>query len=200
MAVQDGANTEDDLTMALSSNSDARLQASRRVDWRFLLPDPRLGRVAYIGSASENLLDALHQFSDSLSLLETLDTTGDLYDLVVVCEPSHELLRAASGAVKPGGALYAEFAGRWYRPDDHIGVLKQAGCAKVQAYWHWPSVEKCTKLIPLHNPSALRLALIKGRIGSVPRIETVLLQGLYRTRLLRLGIRHFSLVAERGNV
>jgi len=178
-------------------HSDARLQASRRIDWRFLLPDPRLGRVAYSGTVPEKLLAALHEFSNAL---ETLDFTSERYDLVVVCNPSRELLQAAASAVKPGGALYAEFAGRWYRPARSIDLLKQSGFMSVQAYWHWPTVEKCTKFIPLHNSSGLQLVLIKGRDGTIPHIETILIRWLDRTRLLRPGIRHFSLVAERGNV
>ncbi|MEP0762273.1 MAG: hypothetical protein HRF48_05990, partial [Chloroflexota bacterium] len=34
-------------------------QAIRRLDWRFLLPDPALGRVACLGRAEGSLAEAL---------------------------------------------------------------------------------------------------------------------------------------------
>jgi hypothetical protein len=79
-------------------DADALLQASRRVDWRFLLPDPNLGHVAYVGPGRGALIESLRLFSTSLTLPETRATTTAIaqYDLVVTSGPSLEMLRRAS--------------------------------------------------------------------------------------------------------
>ena len=45
---------------------DALLQSSRRVDWRFLLPEPDLGRVASIGPSDPELVESLGLLSEEL--------------------------------------------------------------------------------------------------------------------------------------
>ena len=45
------------------------LETSRRLAWRFLLPNPHLGRVAYLGPASGTLPRALREFCDSLTTI-----------------------------------------------------------------------------------------------------------------------------------
>src|SRR5262245_35723918 len=90
---------------ATQLDADALLQASRRVDWRFLLPDPNLGRVAYLGPARGALLESLRLFSVSLALGEA---AGAQYDVVVAHNPSLDGLRHAAELVRPGGFLYLE--------------------------------------------------------------------------------------------
>lgn len=51
-------------------SNDTLLQLSRRIDWRFLLPDPELGRVACFGASDELLVSALKRFSAALTLVE----------------------------------------------------------------------------------------------------------------------------------
>src|ERR1044071_531014 len=65
-------------------DADVLLQASRRVDWRFLLPDPNLGRVAYFGPARGALLESLRLFSAALALGEAASSGGAQHDLVVI--------------------------------------------------------------------------------------------------------------------
>src|SRR6266550_7858613 len=47
----------------------SRLRASHRIDWRFLLPDVRLGRVAYLGDDDE-LVASLEAGGASVEILE----------------------------------------------------------------------------------------------------------------------------------
>jgi hypothetical protein len=44
-----------------ASSHDSLLQASRRLDWRFLLADPELGRVACLGSHDPELVESLRK-------------------------------------------------------------------------------------------------------------------------------------------
>ena len=107
------------------SDADALLQASRRLDWRFLLPDPELGQVACLGAVPANLIDSLRLFTESLTVLNMdaevcrgfrhfVGTSSEQYvepgryDVVVVRQLSIDKLRLAAQGLKPGGHLYAE--------------------------------------------------------------------------------------------
>jgi len=80
---------------------DALLQASRRLDWRFLLPDPTLRRVAYVGAAHAGLLASLQRFAGELdwwepasARTEGLPAVG--YDVVVAHAPDEAALQTAA--------------------------------------------------------------------------------------------------------
>lgn len=55
-----------DALAALELTPDMLLQASRRVDWRFLLPNPALGRVAYVGPVDSEHAASLRLFLPNL--------------------------------------------------------------------------------------------------------------------------------------
>ena len=178
------------------SHSDVLLQASRRLDWRFLLPDPGLDRVAYIGPIHGTLLPTLRQFSKS-DVLEAPDADDAGYDVVVLRNPSLNRLRSAVRLVRPGGCLYAEISGAGRLPGRYVTTLRRAGLTQVEMYWHWPNFEKCTRIIPLGGPTPLVYTLIKGQTGVVPQFWAILLHWLHQTGLLHLALWHFSLVAQR---
>ena len=102
-------------------DADTLLQASRRLDWRFLFPDPELGQVACLGAVPANLLDSLRLFSESLTVLamdaEVFGTSSEQnvepgqYDVVVARQLSIGKLRLAAERLKAGGYLYAEIDG-----------------------------------------------------------------------------------------
>jgi len=94
-------------------NGDQRLQSIRRLDWRFLLPDPSLRRVAYIGPQSDSLLPALRVFSESLRIIHPSprDLPSDLqsfFDLVVLHSSNFADLTKAAALLMVGGTLYWE--------------------------------------------------------------------------------------------
>jgi hypothetical protein len=188
------------LTTPILPSADELLQASRRVDWRFLLPNPTLGQVAYIGPVRGKLLESLQQFSSSVNVLERLDTAGASYDVVVARDPSRVALRSALSLVKPGGYIYAEFAGVWHHPGRDAATIRRSGFVGLQLHWHWPNFEECTRIIPLDSPAVLAHALVKGRSGIVPQSEAALVRWLHRSGVLGFAVRDFSLVAQRGEV
>jgi hypothetical protein len=198
-------------------DADALLQASRRVDWRFLLPDPNLGQVAYVGPRCGPLLESLRLFSASLTVIGTsqaYDGPPLRYDVVVVSRPSRQVLRQAAELVKPNGFLYVEVYGlfwpgrlRWQStlkelrlssPTGCIALVKRLGFSAVQAHWHWPNFESCTKLIPLDDQGALLYALVPGRSSLAARLKATVGQWLLRRGLLARLVPCFSVVAQRG--
>ncbi|MFO7321155.1 MAG: hypothetical protein DIU68_005470 [Chloroflexota bacterium] len=154
-----------------SVTAGVRLQQSRRLDWRFLLPDPRLGAIGYFGPQDETLLAALREFSSSVEALDWEHEREAAFDGVVVKQPaSARLLAQAAQAVRPGGFLYVELRrkprqalvghSRTYR-----AALIRAGFEEPEYHWHWPDFERCTRFVPLNVPGPLMFDLSNGARG-----------------------------------
>jgi hypothetical protein len=197
-------------SQAAQCDADALLQASRRVDWRFLLPDPNLGRVAYFGPARAPLLDSLRLFSASLEVGEAAGADGAHYDIVVARGACLDELRWASELVRPGGFLYVEAYGplhrRWLRHGlgrwprfaaDFVAAVEQLGLVEAQAHWHWPNFESCAEIVPLADPDALLLALARRRSGASARLKSALGRALLRSGLFVRLVPCFSVVARK---
>lgn len=90
------------------------LEMIRRLDWRFLLPDPELGRTGYVGPADGELAKALRTFSDPFVPLDSDPSsdpsTGEAADcdLAVVASRRMQDLQRAIQRLRPGGYLYWE--------------------------------------------------------------------------------------------
>lgn len=90
------------------------MQISRRIDWRFLLPQPQLRNVAFIGSVEEELIEALKYFSESLKIFSTAAAKGESaenrerFDVAVVNSANPQAVQWAHEILKPGAYLYWE--------------------------------------------------------------------------------------------
>ncbi len=108
-AFPDGTNRT---RMSGPGSSTEALKMARRLDWRFLLPEPALRRVAYFGSGGDLLSEALRRFSEEFVPVRSgaVATRGDREDcdLAVVASRRSEDLRAAYSRLRPGGLLYWE--------------------------------------------------------------------------------------------
>jgi hypothetical protein len=189
-------------------DADALLQASRRVDWRFLLPDPNLRQVAYIGQPRGTLVDSLRLFSAALTLAEPASAgLSAQYDVVVASRPSLGELGRSASLLKPGGFLYVEaygpFSLRWRRSGglrfaaDYVGAVERLGLVEAEAYWHWPNFESCAEIVPLSDRDALRLAFGRRRSGTGARLKSALGRVLLRSGLFARLVPCFSIVARK---
>ena len=178
--------------------ADLRL-AIRRLDWRFLLPDPRLGRVAYLGPAGGSLADALR--ASGAALLVTAPPVADAdraaFDTVVAVSPSGQALAAAADLLRTDGWLYAEVPGRLGNAGRIAAQAHGAGFGEVQRHWHWPDFERGTRILPLDDGGALVYALVKGRRGAAGMALAALVRGLQRVGALGWAARYVSLTAQR---
>jgi hypothetical protein len=187
------------------------LEASRRIDWRFLLPDPELRDVAYLGTQQPVLIDALRRFSRSLCVMEAVVDSGVRaeYDLVVLSQPGDDgLLQHSAELARPGGYLYVEARRsrlsaipRWgrkgkrlRRPSDYIARLLELGLTDAEAWWHWPDFERCGELVPLADRRALLLSLAR-RHGSPAK--SLLARWLVRLGLFEHAVACFSVLARK---
>jgi hypothetical protein len=201
-------------------DADALLQASRRLDWRFLFPDPELGQVACLGAVPTNLLESLRLFSESLTVLamdaEVFGTSSeqnvgpDQYDVVVAHQLSIDKLRLATERLKSGGYLYAEIDGlfssngqlrswknwRLATPASCITAVTRAGFTEAQGHWHWPNFTACTKIIPLNDRGALRFSFVRGGRNAKAKMKSGIGRWLLWSGLLMHIVPRFSVVAR----
>ena len=103
------------------ADRDRKLQLSRRIDWRFLLPSLDLHRVAYIGPEGGAQPVALNQFCDSLKIIhppyhEVYEPGHhSKFELVVLHSRDLADIEKARMLLVPGGYLYWEIAPRKWR-------------------------------------------------------------------------------------
>jgi aminoglycoside phosphotransferase len=165
------------------------LVASRRVDWRFLLPDPELRRVAIVGEASAGLREALELFGGELG------SGRDAPELVVAAAAGPRELRVAAELVPPGGWLYAELRrGPVARFGRALALVRELGLGEAAAHWHLPSFDRSQEIVPLAHDEVVGHAL--ERHGARFRIPG---RALLRAGLLRRLAPCVSVLARRVN-
>jgi hypothetical protein len=151
----------------LDPTPDGELALARRLDWRFLLPDPDLTSVIVLGRPDRQLLEALARFGESDATVE--GAAGTSARVVVAIQPTVSELVAAASRVEAGGVLYAELAGPRARRASGgplVGRIRAArraagaaGLVDTRLIWHWPSFATATELIELDDRRVLTAAL-----------------------------------------
>ncbi len=157
----------------------------RRVDWRFLLPNPQPKRIACF--ASGLLADAV-ALLDGAKTGEPSGSPAEC-DLVVAVNPDQAMLQLAWATLSPGGVCYTEWRHPW--AGGAQGVRRQltaAGFTDVVCYWAWPWPERGNPLfwLPLEAPQALRYFLANRPPSRAWGMRMARM--LYRT-LWRMGLR-----------
>lgn len=185
----------------------AALALARRLDWRFLLADPTLGRVIVAGSPDADLLPALQAFAGSAEI-ETPDLPGEA-DLVVAHRPTALELRAAIERVAPGGWIVIELVGRargrrtatLTAGSVHAaeGRLRHEGFVDVATYWTWPDQTACLEIVPLDQAALVRLALGRRRSDRRARLKARLARALFRIGLGPAIVPAVTVVARRSS-
>lgn len=143
------------------------VRSVQRADWRFLLPEPDLGRVVVVGPASIALDDAVRAVAtDADFQLHAPARPVAHYDVAVAlrCRPAE--LPAVAALVRPGGFVYAE-ARRSCRfgPRAWAAAAAALGLIQPRLYWHWPDFESCTRMVPWDSVEAVQHAARRSRPG-----------------------------------
>lgn len=158
-------------TASASDPLDELLQRSRRMDWRFLLPDPRLGRVVYFGPADDPLRAALADFADAVTDADALaPNPPEPFDVAVLRTQPPERLAQARTLLKPGGVLYVEIQRRAGRDIPwqlrrYAAAAERAGFGEIETFWNWPNFTRCTRILPVDDACALTNAVVNNRRG-----------------------------------
>lgn len=201
--------------MKILTRSDRNLQLSRRLDWRFLLPKPRLHCVAYVGPAQTTLASALQQFSEELKIFSTLEDTAprlyeSFFDLVVMAEPRLTELEQVQHWLAPRGYLYAEVQHAWdWRTERRLPLvtrgfpnlaewqvaLARLGFVDIRAHWHRPSFERAVQIIPMHDAEAMDFVFSRRSEDLVSLLKFATGRSLMKTAWLARWLQCVSLVA-----
>ena len=179
---------------------DALLVAARRVDWRFLLPDPAPKRVALIGRADEPLRHALATFCSAPKQWPEPPQAAELagqFDLVVVASGHGEGVGAAARLVAPGGTLRWEARGK---PSARVmeARLREAELEDVVVHWHRPTFEAGLEAIPLAAPRVMDHVLQPGTHGRAGERRRSVARWLRRLGLLGLIAPCRAAMGRRG--
>lgn len=186
------APTLEEELLAMDDRADL-LAAVRRADWRFLLPDPSLGRVAYLAPHLPDVVVALQEVAAAVDLLDTVDATRPDYDVVVITGGRIETVATARALLRSGGWVCAEVRGR--QAGRAARTLRASGFEAIEASWLWPNAGACREMVPLVGP-ALREALGRRDPGGRLRARVRLAQALARTPLIRLAVRSAVVVGR----
>ena len=185
-------------------DKDHALQLVRRLDWRFLLPNPVLGDVAYIGSMGGTLPSALQQFSELLTIVQPSELPGPgvklgcSYETVVLRSSAVGAVRKAKPLLMTGGYLYWEV--ERVSGLDHVRrytkAVERLGFDDIQVTWHRPDFESCLELIPLSDSRALRFAFARRHESTTKRLKFAAGRLLMTTGLLARVVPCFSIIAR----
>ncbi|MDZ7267831.1 MAG: phosphotransferase [candidate division KSB1 bacterium] len=193
------------------------LLLSRRIDWRFLLPEPRLQQVAYFGPQDNTLIAALRCFSQSLTVFTQppagLGTSARFNVAVAVAPGLHELAAIAAG-LRPGGCLYVEIGSVFARclrqgrqgwrqalrgPKAYAAELRRLGLEQTAMYWHRPGFATAVQIIPLHDALAAKFVRARRAHDLKSRLIAILDRVVLRSGALVRGIACVSLVARKNS-
>jgi hypothetical protein len=140
-----------------------RVQAARRIDWRFLLPEPDLGDVVCVGTPEPELLESLRLLSASVTVAVDGERRG-AYDVAVLRNPSTMEIETAAQLLRPGGWVYIERSKAGPRVGRYVALLERhVRFEDVGAYWHWPDFDSCEAIAPLRDRAAVRYLLQRAR-------------------------------------
>jgi len=163
----------------MNAARDARLALARRIDWRFLLPEPRLASVALLGGGDTELLAALRAFAGSVTVLPRnhLPESAGRFDTVVTASPVPASAAGALRLLRPGGALYWEID-RGHRPggdasgnrrprllEEISASLRAAGAEDLRVHWHHPDFAACREIVPLRDDQVVAHLLRRSAPG-----------------------------------
>lgn len=150
-----------------------RNQLLRRVDWRFLLPDPGAARTVCF--ASGELRQAVGLVAGEL---REPGTHAGENDLAVVTDPDGATLAAARTALRDGGCLYGEWRSSFLTARSLTDRLQQAGFTDVRCYRPWPSLGATRAWLPVGARGPMSYLLLHHR--RLPGQRLALLLGIAR--------------------
>ena len=200
-----GIDCTEDLTRAGARDKDHALQLVRRLDWRFLMPSPILGDVAYIGPMSGTLPSALQQFSELFTIVMASHgphadvKPACLYETVVLRSSLVAAVKTVEPLLTPGGHLYWEIerASGVGHVRDYIRAVERLGFDDIQVNWHRPDFESCLEMIPLTDEMALRFAFARRHESVGKRLKFAAGRLLMSIGLLSRLVPCFSIVARK---
>ena len=176
----------------------ATLHLWRRLDWRFLMPEPLAGTLLVAGRPDKLLLEAL-------PLLDAVTVVRESPPADTVCtgylvDPRPADLAAAVAVLRPGGVLYAEVSRRSRRtsPAAWGRAARGLGLLDVRVHWHAPDFAARTRVVPLDDRAAVLDTLSRHDGVRAGALRAGLAGAVYRMGALGDVIGHGSVLGRRA--
>jgi hypothetical protein len=180
---------------ATSAEEASRL--TRRLDWRFLLPEPRLRRVIYAGESTSSLARALEALSESVSFAGLHGDPCGEADLVVAQSVGRQDLERVMPRLVSGGWLYWELKAGQSPSAADLDWLARWGVSQVRTFCNLPDFEDRRWIVPLDHSGGFAM-LLKRRFAAVPPKVLLKCAGvLSQSRIARRRMA-ISLIGRRG--
>lgn len=130
------------------------------LDWRFLLPDPSLGRTACV-NVPVGLRDALFYAGTEVVMLDGVPAESDWgsFDVVICCRPSRPPLADAVRLLRANGTAIVRLPGWPVRASSMRQGCRQLGARMLGMYLHYPNFALSRYILPMHDQAAARFAL-----------------------------------------
>lgn len=178
----------------------ASLADWRTLDWRFLLPAGAIRVVAFAGPVPDDEAAALRALG---ALVVPAGANSANADAAIVTDGDAGRLGNALASLRPGGWLLVRTVSLTWRPRGGLETgrgwrrgLRRYGLTDVRAYWHAPSREVCSYLVPTDDADALRFVLKRWRGTAHGLVKSVVARGLLRVGLLPYATRDLTLVGR----
>ncbi len=188
----------------------SRLEIVRRLDWRFLLPEPKLDSVLYAGPEHGDLLPALRMFCESLNTsffpgTESLQHRLAQPALVVAKRVTRKHLESVTALLDSGGYVYWELERRGSSPgmarlqsyQKAVQFVSSLGFSDIEAYWHRPTFEACLEIIPLNDRRVHKFVFSRNKVGLKGVLQTLIGQVFRHTNIPDYFVPCVSLVARK---
>lgn len=157
----------------IDSSKTQRRASVRRMDWRFLLPDPPGGafeHLVLLGSSAD-----LAQWVIDCGYARRVSREvpgGRSADALVILHGASADLPEAAHCLMPGGVLYYE-AERWKpwhiaTPSRARRALQRSGLSLTGFYWVRPGFDTCQMYLPLDDAGPMRWFLEAKFVAATP--------------------------------
>lgn len=177
---------------------DAATEASRRLDWRFLLPAVP-GRTLLLSPLEPEAVALLGREAISMQASSLAGRPGPdeaPFDLAFLRNPDGPELAAAADRLGGDGVVYVETTNPLVRAITRR-KLRRLGFASTEAYWYLPSFEDATAVVSLADPNAVRYLLARPRGRRTGRLAARFASYLVGTPIQGLVARNVALVGKR---
>ncbi len=108
----------------------------------------------------------------------------------------------ARGRCSAGGTLFVEVqrrAGRdlpW-QARRYVATIERSGFRHVEAFWNWPDFTRCTKIMPLHDATALAYVIVNNRRGIAAWLTHSAVRVVFRLGMAGWFVPSLSLIGRR---
>ncbi len=175
----------------------------QRLDWRFLMPDPQPRRVGYAGPIDHETLRAIQLLDVGAVDIDNsadLDNPRDGCDVIFLPVPTSENLRLAYAMLRPGGWVCLQVRrggpgkrtiGGWHR------AVRRTGFHDVNAYWHAPTLDACSRIVRLDAATGVRNTLKRHEGLRFGQAKSAVAKVVFRAGLLPFVVPEGSVIGLR---